>query len=472
MTRRCICEICTCGRHRCPHRPKVTTRANGPCVISEYANKYKAYPGNGMRENFKPKPQMLKSGDPLSDATTNRIDFIPHELCRPPMHVPEQYKPKEGDIDLLTSYTKDYPQRKIEPPKSFRGNHTRSVSPGAFRGTPTYVDDYRKWELPPKEKLKDHHAYIPSNAAFDGLSTFTRDFPAKRAEMRGSMKPDDRAKVSTSPFDDKTCHRMTYIPHDTQPKFVPAKPQYKKNPHKFDGLSTFQRDFTAKQGYVPESCKPSNMPLRSDHPFEDNTTFRQSYQKWDMERPYQHVPEAWVKPGGNMDLMTTHTLAYPAHKIKPPSPVRPPSGKPGRDVPFDDRTNYKQDFRKWESMPFRRGDPSQRPYERPSVPFEGYSHYKTNYVAKHAHPAKSMAPGNTANLSSEPFDDRTNYKTDYIPKDFTPCPAVNLQSNGFKFTELDNRGHEIWMKNQLNGTLTRVTKTPPQQLNIDQQMLA
>ena len=338
-----------------------------------------------------------------------------------------------------------------------------------------FTDDYRKWDLPPKEQLKDHHAYIPPSAGFDGLSTFTRDFPAKRAEMRSSMKPNDDAKVSTTPFDDKTSNRTTYIPHPTQPKFVPAKPIYKKNPHKFEGLSTFQRDFHAKKGYVPDSCKPSNTPLRSDHPFEDNTTFRQSYQQWDLERPYQHVPEAWVKPGGNMDLKTTHNLAFPAHKVNPPSPVRPQSGRHGQDVPFDDRTNYKQDFKKWESMPNRRGDPTHRPYERPSIPFEGSSHYKQHYTAKRTDPAKSMAPGNTAQMSGDPFDDRTNYKIDYIPKAFTPCPAVNLEKSGFRYSELDNRGHEVWAKNgqaMTNGTLTRSPKYSPQQLTIDQPSLA
>lgn len=425
-----------------------------------------------MRDNFKPKHEALKSGDPISDATTNRLDYIPYEVQKPSMHVPEQYQPKEGDIDHLTSYTKDYPQRKLAPTKSFRGNHTRSVSPGAFKGTPSYVDDYRKWDMPPKEQLKDHHAYIPPSAAFDGLSTFTRDFPAKKGMVRQSMRPNDEAKVSNTPFDDKTSHRMTYIPHPTQPKFVPAKPAYRKNPHKFDGLSTFQRDFHAKKGYVPDSCKPSNMPLRSDQPFDDNTTFRNSYPQWEVERPYQHVPEAWVKPGGNMDLTTTNTLAFPGHKARPAVPVRPHSGRRGQEVPFDDRTNYKQDFRKWDSMPTRRGDPSLRPYERPSVPFEGSSHYQTNYIPKQAQPARSMAPGNTAKISSDPFDDRTNYKTDYIPKAFTPCPAVNLEKSGFNFSELDNRGHELWKKNQMNGQYERTLKYSPQQLTIDQQMLA
>ena len=72
----------------------------------------------------------------------SRLDFIPYEVQRPPVHVPEQYKPKDGDIDLLTSYTKDFPHRRAAPQPSCRGQHTRTVTPGAFRGTPTYVGEF------------------------------------------------------------------------------------------------------------------------------------------------------------------------------------------------------------------------------------------------------------------------------------------------------------------------------------------
>lgn len=67
-----------------------------------------------------------------------RIDYVPHDTQRPTPHVPESYRKPEGDFDLLTSYTKDYPARKAELAKSFKGTHTNHVPTGEFRGNPTY----------------------------------------------------------------------------------------------------------------------------------------------------------------------------------------------------------------------------------------------------------------------------------------------------------------------------------------------
>ncbi|XP_077863430.1 stabilizer of axonemal microtubules 1-like [Saccoglossus kowalevskii] len=71
MPKRCICEICNCGRHRCPHRPQGTV-TRGPCTISEYANKYKGYPFAGKPESFKPKQEMLQGGGAMDGVTTHK----------------------------------------------------------------------------------------------------------------------------------------------------------------------------------------------------------------------------------------------------------------------------------------------------------------------------------------------------------------------------------------------------------------
>ena len=67
------------------------------------------------------------------------MDYIPHDAQRVAPHVPESYQKPQGDFDLLTSYTKDYPARKVELSKSFRATHSNHVPTGEFRGHPTYT---------------------------------------------------------------------------------------------------------------------------------------------------------------------------------------------------------------------------------------------------------------------------------------------------------------------------------------------
>jgi len=421
-----------------------------------------------MRESFKPKEQMLQGTGSMSDATTHRIDFVPRDGERPHVHRPEPYRKPSGDIDHLTSYTKDYPGRKAEPVKSFRGDHTRHVPSGEFRGNPTYIDDYRRWSLPTKDQSKSFHTYVPPSAPFDGLSTFARDFQPKRVDIRQSLRPAENTQRSDAPFEDQTSHKISYIPHALQARYVRPQEPYQKSPHKFDGLTTFQRDFTTKDGHRSDNFKPDATPMKSDLPFDDTTTFKSDYKKWDCGRVQAHVPETYQRPAGDMDLYTTNKLAYQPHKIRPASARRPVSQGHRTDIPFDDRTNYNSDFRKWNSMPERRGDPSQRPYEKPEIPFDGVTNYRSHYIPKHAAPARSQAPDRTARQSSDPFDDRTFYKLDFTAKEMTPCPAINLPASGYAFTQLDQRGHEVWVKNAWSGETERVNKTPPQQISIEQ----
>ncbi|PIK46374.1 hypothetical protein BSL78_16769 [Apostichopus japonicus] len=417
-------------RHRCPHRPKAP-RAIGPCTITEYTAKYPAHPTNGLRKSFKPNEDIVRGTGPLSDQTTNRRDFIPHEVNKIAVREPDQYKKMPGNMDLLTSYVRDYPEKRAPPIRAVKG-HDQHRPAGEFKGVPTYTDDYRKWSLPMRDTGPVQHAYVPPSAPFNGTSTFNRDYQPKRVPMRESMRPAENTHLSSAPLEDMTSHRVDYIPHSAQPRYVHQQMPYQKNMAPFQGLTTFQKDYTGKRTSPPQP----------------------------------RAQQAWVQPQGNMDLATTARLAFPAHRVQPVKPSGPVRRVKSAEAPFDDRTNYKQDFRQWDSRPERRGDPTQKLYERSNIPFEGNTDYRTQYVPKHAQVPQSFAPDNSPNLSSDPFDDRTMYKLDYIPKEAPQCPAISLPNNGYRFQRVDSRGHEFWMKNNSNGMMERTMVTPPEQINL------
>lgn len=310
------------------------------------------------------------------------------------------------------------------------------------------------------------HAYVPPSAPFNGTSTFNRDYQPKRVPMRESMRPAENTHLSSAPLEDMTSHRVDYIPHSAQPRYVHQQMPYQKNMAPFQGLTTFQKDYTGKRTSVPASFRPDQAPMLSDQPFIDETTSRRDYQRWSCQPPQPRAQQAWVQPQGNMDLATTARLAFPAHRVQPTKPSGPVRRVKSAEAPFDDRTNYKQDFRQWDSRPERRGDPTQKLYERSNIPFEGNTDYRTQYVPKHAQVPQSFAPDNSPNLSSDPFDDRTMYKLDYIPKEAPQCPAISLPNNGYRFQRVDSRGHEFWMKNNSNGMMERTMVTPPEQINL------
>ncbi|XP_046350552.1 stabilizer of axonemal microtubules 2-like [Haliotis rufescens] len=443
--RRCICEICTCGRHRCPHRPNVTIgRGDRPCLLSEYNTTYRAHP-IVPRESCKPPAVAIKGDGPLEDRTTHRVDYIPHPIERPQFHVPDQYSRPAGDHDMMTSYHKDYTEKQGAPAKAIKQLGMRHV-PGKFEGEPTYKTDYRKWDMAGRpNRFGDVSTWNPPQQPFEGQSTFTRDYQRYNQAPRTTMKPNEAAKMSDAPFDGNTGYNAAYIKHPLQAKFVKEKDTYRPSGVRFDGLSTFKRDYQGAYAPKTDSCKPDAQAFQSQAPLEDMTTFKNDYRKWDADRPFVRDPEQYKKPVGDMDMNTTHNLAFKEYPLQRAFAKRPHSANVMRAGTFDGTTNYSTDFRPWDLG--QRSRPVMKPdYQPNNAPFEGMSTQKSHYIPHPINPNQSCKPSNDFVQSQGPFDDNTMYRMDYTPKASEPCPAavIDTTRSTYKFVELDTRGHKLY----------------------------
>ncbi|CAH1795778.1 unnamed protein product [Owenia fusiformis] len=438
MGKLCICQICTCGRHRCPHKPYGGGKKE-PCTISEYANRYQKHPLTKL-ENFKPNNEPMHSEGPLEDKTTNRQDYIKHPLGdRPRPHV-EDYRKPDGDMDMMTNYTKDYIKKPTERVRAIRKDDAPRVV-GKFEGSPTYKNDYRQWQLPNKMDRHQEPVWVPPNDKFEGTPTYKRDYIGYKSLPTKSMKPDDVAFASADPFDDQTGYRKDYIKHPIEARKAKEKPVYNPNKAPLDDMSTFKKDYQGIQGPKMASCKPDSEAFQSSAPLEDATTMRDDYKKWSAQRPHQHVPDAYTKPQGEMDMNTNYTHDYRKHAMQPVKAARPQSRKsvPGK---FEDATNYNNDYRKW-SMGERQKPTMKPDYVPPDAPFEGLATYKSHYVRHGGLPAASCKPDDKGFASDSPFNDNTMYRTEFIPKKQEPCPAVAVDNSGkYAFDNQDPRGHK------------------------------
>lgn len=441
MVKRCICEICTCGRHRCPHRPYLPIGGTDkPCLLTEYATTYHPHPLQ-PRESCKPAARAVDSDAPIEDKTTNRVDYIKHPLERPYHRAPDAYKKPAGDHDMLSSYTKDYPEKRVDPAKAIKHDAGRQVQ-SKFEGEPTYTADYRKWDMDKPKKYGPEAGWQPPKDPFEGQSTFQRDYRRYNEPPRQPLRPNDAAVMSDTPFDGTTGYRNDYIKHPMGARFVKEKDMYKPSGVPIDGLTTFRRDYRGQPGDKTVSCKPDGRAVASDAPFEDSTTFKTDYRKWPTERPYQHLADQYRKPDGDMDMNTTHKIAYQQHPLQrhaaiKPAPARVNSGQ------FDGTTNYTSDYKPWE---INRVQPMMKPdYQPNEAPFQGISTQKAHYIQHPLQPLHSFKPGNAV-MSSGPFDDGTVYRMEYTPKQSEPCPAsiLDTKTSSYRFVDQDPRGHKMY----------------------------
>ena len=147
-----------------------------------------------------------------------------------------------------------------------------------------------------------------------------------------------------------------------------------------------------------------------------------------------------------MDNTTSHRKDFVQHQLQPARSLKPQNVNSGNDAQFDDTTTFKTDYKAWQPTAERRGDPSRRNYELPTVPFEGMPTYKSHYVEHGLAPQRSFKPDNFVDASKAPFEGNTSYKTEYTLKQTEPCPASNLPGHGYRLLETNSLGHLVYTK--------------------------
>nr|KAG5687543.1 hypothetical protein BaRGS_013645 [Batillaria attramentaria] len=335
----------------------------------------------------------------------------------------------------------DNMEKRVDPAKAVKHDASRQVQ-GRFEGEPTYTSDYRKWELGKPKRYGPDCSWQPPKDKFEGQSTFQRDYTRYNERPRQPLRPPNAA-VQSGPFDDRTGYREDYIRHPLAPRFAKERERYKTPGVPMDDMTTFKRDYRGEQGDRMKSFKPDGRAELSDAPLEDTTTQKNDYRRWPTERPYQHQPDQYKKPEGDIDTNTTHRLAFKQHPLQRHAAVKPPPGRVMHAGPFDAITNYTTDFKPWE---INRVQPCLKPgYQPNEAPFEGIPTYKAHYVPHAMKPTQSCRPDQAA-IHSGPFDDGTMYRMEYTPKKIGPCPAAILESSaaGYTYVETDPRGHKLY----------------------------
>uniref|UniRef100_A0ABI7XT83 Stabilizer of axonemal microtubules 2 n=1 Tax=Felis catus TaxID=9685 RepID=A0ABI7XT83_FELCA len=135
----CLCQICTCGRHHCPHgTTRIYENSGTSCPTTEYLEKYPTYGNVPPPQSLKPKQEFRACRGKMEGITTFKSDYRPYEIVKQPRQVPEEYKPKQGEIDLGTTYKRDFNSYKAQPVAIVRPLERQQAKQGKLDTVPTY----------------------------------------------------------------------------------------------------------------------------------------------------------------------------------------------------------------------------------------------------------------------------------------------------------------------------------------------
>ncbi|POI30316.1 hypothetical protein CIB84_005935 [Bambusicola thoracicus] len=441
---RCLCEICTCGRHRCPHRPtRIYDNGQQLCLTTEYVEKYPKYSNISPARSLKPKQEYQAHRGKMEGITTFKSDYLPYDIVKRPFRVQEEYKPKTGELELGTTYKKDYNAHEIQPLTLVRPLERKHTTGGKLDTIPTYQDDYRSWEVRRREPVKVDHVYRPPTEKFGNPTTFQDDFVPRELNPRQSFKPLCVPKLSDVPFDSTTSHRISYIAHQLEPRFVKSKEEYKPSNQHFEDLTTHRNDFKGLPGPLAKSCKPENVTVQSSDHFSGITEFQDRFQPWLVSLPEARKSKEYVPPQGHMDFNSTSRLDYVKHEVSPAVPIRPISNARRTSAPFQGNTTMKEDFKVWASSR-QEIIKKQQEIPKPTGKFYDLTTFKSHYIPHHIVPAQSFKPVRVVLPNSAHFQDETMYRTEYTPKKQEICPANYPSPPGYIYVNTDSHGHKFF----------------------------
>ncbi|XP_030740350.1 stabilizer of axonemal microtubules 2 [Echinops telfairi] len=396
-------------------------------------------------QSLKPKQEFQACRGKMEGITTFKSDYRPYEIVKQPRHVPEEYKPKLGQIDLGTTYKRDFNSYKVQPVAIARPLERQQVKKGKLDTVPTYKDDYRAWDIQKSELYKPKENYHPPTVKFGNSTTFQDDYMPQEVKPRPSFKPSFALQPSTIPFNGDTSHRLDYVPH--QLEFTCARPKevYKPTSQPFEALTTHRNDFQGLVGETAKICKPAYNRVTQNVPFSGSTEFQESFQPWEMPPPPVRKAAEYVPPAGTMQFSSTSHLDYVPHQASRVAAIRPISHRRNSNVPFQGKSTTKEDFPVWESC--RQGIiKRQQQIPNPSGKFDGLSTFRSHYVPHDLIPTKSCKPLTISLRSSVPFDDATMYSTEYTPKKQDVCPASYPAPPGYIFESTNSQGHKFFRK--------------------------
>ncbi|CAH8552073.1 unnamed protein product [Schistosoma turkestanicum] len=213
----CICQICTCGRHKCPHQ-RPGTQITKPCGISEYTTQFIAHPIAPVK-SCKPPHKGVQGEGHMASATTHRIDYIPHPLSMQTSCRKESpYKPPQAIFDGLTTYAKEYTGQPGQMAVAIKPA-VRTGPSAKFEGEATYTADYRPWKLERHEVGFGRESGYPlPTGKFASKSTTREDYvPHLNYRPPESCKPLNQRTDNLAPFDGATLYSTEFTPKYVEP---------------------------------------------------------------------------------------------------------------------------------------------------------------------------------------------------------------------------------------------------------------
>ncbi|XP_014681351.1 PREDICTED: uncharacterized protein LOC106821172 [Priapulus caudatus] len=440
---KCICELCTCGQHHCPHtsdttgalhfnEPSVSAAVNnsssGDTYAKEPANELSPLPQDGGRsdnsehtigeianEQSEEKPDSTMKSQHVASvsahaSSTARDDFREHPVQPRQRREVPQYEPSREPFDGTTTNSQTFTGQTLPKGQSFKPDNKPFASNAPFEGQTVAQSEYKPYPVQERQ-VKEAAQYTPSTQAFQAQTTSKDTFTGQTAARQKSFKPENGPVATDVPFEGVTTARSEYKEHPVQPRERREPDHYKPNTAPFQGHTTSKDAFTGQIAPKQKSFKPENKTVATVVPFEGATTARTEFREHPIQpRPQPETVQYTPNPAP-FQGETTNKGAFTGQAVSKPKSFKPENKPVTSDVPFEAVSTTKSEFQKHPLEARYKKEAAQ--YTPNPEPFEAHTTSKDTFTGQTAARQKSFKPENKPVASDVPFEAVSTAKSEF-----------------------------------------------------------
>ncbi|XP_060796634.1 stabilizer of axonemal microtubules 2 [Neoarius graeffei] len=228
-------------------------------------------------ESFKP-PNVTKLSDaPFDAVTSNQLDYIPHPVRVHVVKAHCEYKPSNEPMQDLTSYRDDYQGLPGHMPKSCKPEHVPLSYDAPFQSSTEFRDCFQQWDVSP-QYLRKTAVYTRPTEQMDMNTTTGTTFIKHQVQPFVPAKTPSKPVCSSAPFQGSSTMKDDFKSWKIQRQEIICKaPEIHRPSGKMEDMTTFKAHYIQHKLQPNISCKPVAAPLRSEAPFDEDTTYRKEF---------------------------------------------------------------------------------------------------------------------------------------------------------------------------------------------------
>ncbi|XP_070618138.1 stabilizer of axonemal microtubules 2 isoform X2 [Erythrolamprus reginae] len=338
----------------------------------------------------------------LNTIPTYQADFKPWEIDkRESCKVERIYHPPAEKFGNATTTQDAFIPREFALRKLIKPADATTLSDQPFISDTSHRSDYVAHQLEPRwQQLRE--AYRPSSQPFENVTTHQSDFRGLPGDLPKSCKPEPTRMETKSDFEGMSEFRDRFQPWMVSLPELRKGKVYAPPTGSMEFTSTSRLDYPAHVISPVVLVKPLEKVQKTNLPFQENTTMRDSFQAWDIHPPGMiKKPQEIPKPSGKIDNVTTFRSHYTPHSLIPTQSCKPPKVVLSTSARFQDESIYHTDYtpKKKEICPVNY--PSPPGYLYVNTDSRGHKFFRkvTPDVSKVVHPNGNHIPKEIAVVS-------------------------------------------------------------------------